>query len=243
MLISAGAIGKIYYQRATDKKSFDKLHDIVNEFPSGTTDISHSKDTDNKDPADNKKPTPVHKRNLAPLFEMNPDCVGWVCVPDTTIDYPFMHTPKESQKYLRKNFEGTYSLSGIPFLQANCTLESDNLIIYGHNMKDGTMFSDLTGYVDEGFCEKNPIIEIETADGVKYYRVFGAAQIKSNHLWYGFTEVDSPDSFTEKLSLLDGVLLYTTDAVPEYGRQLLTLSTCYGPSQDDRLIVIAVLED
>lgn len=243
-VVCAIAIIRIYVQRAQDIKGFEELSQLIYE----TTEDTQFNDTttieDNSDSTQvQSKPKPVKKRNLAPLFELNSDCAGWVSVPNTTIDYPFMHTPEDGQKYLRKNFDGEYSLSGIPFLQENCTLDGDNIIIYGHNMKNGTMFSDLTGYLDRDFCDKNSTIELETADGLKLFSVYTAAQVKGNHPWYGFTHADSKESFDEKLSLLDGSLLYTTDAVPEYGRPILTLSTCYGPTQADRLIVIAVLQD
>ena len=76
--------------------------------------------------------------------------------------------PNDPQKYLRKNFEGKYSVSGVPFLDYRCTPDT-NLIIYGHNMKNGTMFSDLKKYLDKTFREQHPVIELETADGVRYF--------------------------------------------------------------------------
>ncbi|MCI5503401.1 MAG: class B sortase, partial [Eubacterium sp.] len=107
-----------------------------------------------------------------PLFEANGDCIGWICIPNTAVNYPVMFTPEEPQKYLRKNFEGEYSVSGVPFLDGASTPECDNLIIYGHNMKNGTMFSDITQYRDKAYFEEHPYIELETADGLKVYQVF-----------------------------------------------------------------------
>lgn len=83
------------------------------------------------------------QRNLSLLFEQNADCIGWICIPGTAVDYPLMHTPEDSEKYLRKDFYGAYSINGVPFLDGRCSLESANLIIYGHNMKNGTMFGSL----------------------------------------------------------------------------------------------------
>ena len=64
------------------------------------------------------------------------------------------------------------NVSGVPFLDGTSTPECDNLIIYGHNMKNGTMFSDITQYRDKAYCEEHPYIELETADGLKVYQVF-----------------------------------------------------------------------
>ena len=70
-------------------------------------------------------------RDLSALFARNGDCIGWLSVPDTAVDYPVMHTPENPQKYLRRSFYGEYSVSGVPFLDSRCSLGGDNLIIYG----------------------------------------------------------------------------------------------------------------
>ena len=179
-------------------------------------------------------------RNLTPLFEQNSDCIGWISIPETKVDYPVMHTPDEPQKYLRKNFYCEYSVSGVPFLDARCALNSDNIIIFGHNMNNGTMFSDATGYADEAWAKEHPLIEFETADFNNTYSVFAALSVKYNDGWYDCIEFAGKESFDKAISELCERAFYTTDAVPEYGKQLLTLSTCYGSDKDTRIIVIAV---
>ena len=81
-------------------------------------------------------------------------------------------------------------------------MECDNLVIYGHNMKNGTMFSDVTKYRNKKYCAEHPVIEFETAEGMKHRA------------------------------------LYDTGITPQYGQQLLTLSTCYGATKSDRIVVI-----
>ena len=185
-------------------------------------------------------PKPVFTRNLQPLFDRNPDCIGWVYIADTSINYPVVHTPQEAEKYLRKNFDGAYSRSGVPFLQANQTLDSDSLIIYGHNMQNGTMFSDLTKYRSQAFCTAHPTIEFETARGLRCYSVYAVAQIRNNNAWYQFVDAEDEAAFSAQLAAISKSALYTVGTPPLYGQQLLTLSTCYGSTNDDRLIVIAV---
>ena len=197
---------------------------------------------DNSTESEKTEPEPMFTRNLTPLFEKNSDCIGWICIPNTAVDYPVMHTPQDSQKYLRKNFDCEYSSSGVPFMQGNNTLNSDNLIIYGHNMKNGTMFSDITKYRDKAFCAEHPTIEFETGQGLKIYNVFAVVQVKNNDEWYRFTVSTDETDYENKISEISKAALYTTDVLPQYGQQLLTLSTCYGNSKSDRLIVIAVAE-
>ena len=85
---------------------------------------------------------------FAALVARNPDFIGWISIDATNLSFPVMYSPDEPDFYLRHDFEGEYSDSGVPYLDARCTLtaadRSDNLVIYGHNMKTGTIFGFLT---------------------------------------------------------------------------------------------------
>lgn len=188
--------------------------------------------------AEETKSQQESKRNLEPIFEQNADCIGWLCIADTVIDYPVMHTPEEPQKYIHRNFDGEESSSGTPFLQETSTLDSDNLVIYGHNMKNGTMFGGLKKYLKPEYAAAHPVIELEVADGVQEYDIFAVALVRSRDIWYYFRKAENEQQYRE---LVDGILgraEYDMGIVPEYGQQLITLSTCYGSNDDDRLIVI-----
>ena len=154
-----------------------------------------------------------------------------------------MHTPQDPQKYLRKNFDCEYSSSGVPFLQENNTLDSDNLIIYGHNMKNGTMFSDITKYRNKSYCIEHPTIELETKRGLKLYTVFAVVQLKNVDNWYRFSTAADENDYENRIKVICEAALYTFGEKPQYGQQLLTLSTCYGKTKSDRLILISVKND
>ena len=125
-----------------------------------------------------------------------------------------MHTPNNPQKYLRRSFYGEYSQSGVPFLDGRCIPGTTNLIIYGHNMKNGTMFSDLKKYLDDTFLREHPTIELQTADGVQRFTVTEVLKTDIHDQWY------------ERISRDDG-------------KQYLVLSTCYGSAKSGRLLIIA----
>ena len=109
-------------------------------------------DSDTQEEQENPVLTPHHDIPL--LISQNSDCIGWITIDNTAVDYPVMHTPEWPQKYLRMNFYQQYSDSGVPFLDYRCTLESDNLIIFGHNMRNGTMFSLIRIFlVRSSFCD------------------------------------------------------------------------------------------
>ena len=156
---------------------------------------------------------PAAERNIQALITENADCIGWLSIDGTNISYPVMHTPSDPQKYLRRNFYGKYSQSGVPFLDGRCDIRSTNLIIYGHNMKNGTMFSDLKRYVDRDFLNAHRTVKFETADVVQTFIVTEALKTNTSDAWYN--RIASED-----------------------GRQLI-LSTCYGSGKDGRLLIIA----
>ena len=105
----------------------------------------------------------VYRHDFDALNQLNSDCIGWVRIPDTGIDYPVMHTPDEPEKYLNKNYDGYFSYSGVPFLDARCTTYNTNMIIYGHNMRSGDMFGDLDLYRTHDYLMKNPIFKLHSA--------------------------------------------------------------------------------
>ena len=220
-LFSLGMVWKEYADRASDRHAFDELAELIEQpeettGPAAETTGPKTDTTDTTEETTDTQTEPEEteqKRNLAPILSQNSECIGWICIEGTAVNYPVMHTPNDPQKYLRKNFEGKYSVSGVPFLDYRCTLDT-NLILYGHNMKDGTMFSDLKKYLDKSFREQHPVIELETANGVRYFTV---------------TEVVKTDIYDKRYE----------DIEVKDGRQKLILSTCYGSAKSGRLLVIA----
>lgn len=235
LLFSGAMIWKELSGRQKEKEEFSALAELV-EAPEANPPV-----TSETPPAEADEPDEAAElRDLAPLFAQNSDCMGWLCVPGTQINYPMMHTPEEPQKYLRRSFYGEYSQSGVPFLDWRCSLDSDNLIIYGHNMKNGTMFGELKNYLDEEFCLAHPVIEFQTADGVEQYTVFAVAAVQKTDAWYSFIDASGSEDFTEQTAAILQKSLYDTGAAPVFGQQIITLSTCYGSSKDGRLLVIGV---
>lgn len=156
---------------------------------------------------------PAAERNIQALITENADCIGWLSIDGTNISYPVMHTPSDPQKYLRRNFYGKYSQSGVPFLDGRCDLQSSNLIIYGHNMRNGTMFSDLKRYMDRDFLNAHRTVKFETVDGVQTFIVTEALKTNTSDAWY------------DRIAVEDG--------------RHLILSTCHGSGKDGRLLIIA----
>ena len=173
------------------------------------------------------------------------NCVAWIEIPGTDIDYPVMQKPGDPEYYLRRNYKGEYFYSGTPFLDENCNiLLSKNLIVYGHNMKDGTIFSDLMKFKNLNYCMEHQQMKL-TIDGITYdYTLYAVCSVDASDGWYTFTGQTSEDNFAELISHIQNRSSYLSSTEQaEYGDNFLTLSTCDYVSDDSRLIVIAKRSD
>lgn len=217
LLLSAAAVlaGVNIYselkERQKEKEDFAAVAEIA-ELPMTEAPAESVTDAETE-PSAEPTEQPAAERNIQALIAENADCIGWLSIDGTNISYPVMHTPSDPQKYLHRNFYGKYSQSGVPFLDGRCDIQSTNLIIYGHSMKNGTMFADLKKYVDKDFLSAHRTVKFETADGVQTFTVTEVLKTNISNEWYN------------RISAEDG-------------RQLI-LSTCYGSGKDGRLLIIA----
>lgn len=217
LLLSAAAVlsgVKIHSElkeRQKEKKDFASVAEIA-KLPMTEAPAESVTDTETETSAEPTEQSAT-EHNIPALIAENADCIGWLSIDGTSISYPVMYTPSDPQKYLRRSFYGQYSQSGVPFLDGRCSLQSSNLIIYGHNMKNGTMFSDLKKYLNTDFLNAHRTVRLETADGVFLFTVTEVLKTNTADPWY------------DRISC-------------EGGRRLL-LSTCYGSGKDGRLLIIA----
>lgn len=198
------------------------------------------------DPAANRPDAPETEVSpgLLALHESNPDCIGWLTIEGTVINYPVMYRPEEKDYYLRRDFYGNYSVAGSLFLSEACDPQkSDNLIIYGHHMADGTMFGSLEKYKDAGFYEKHPEIIFDTLNGTARYEVIAVfctpVYTGKDFAYYAFTSAGSPEEFDTFLREVMSRSLFDTGRRAAYGDQLLSLSTCEYSQANGRLVVVA----
>ncbi len=176
---------------------------------------------------------PIH--DIPALQAMNPDCIGWITVPDTQIDYPVMWTPNDPEHYLRTAFDGEYSSYGVPFMDGRCSTDSDNMILYSHNKFDGTMFTSLIHYGDEDYFQNHRQIIFETAEGVRQYSIFAVCRADAyNSPIYQSIDFKSKNDFLNVVSE-DSVL---NVGPKESAKKFITLSTCDISRQNGRWVVV-----
>lgn len=232
------------YTENKEKEEFRQLAEIVTErdIPIVADEIVYENpQTDKKAVSTNLYYTNNYQpHSVSELISMNPDCFGWISIADTNINYPVMHTPDNPQKYLNRNFYGDYSFSGVPFLDSRCSADSTNLIIYGHHMNNGTMFADLCNYASKAYRDAHPTVVLETKVGASAYTVFAVMKVKSDDDWYRFTTALTENRYNSMIEYAKENSIYDRGITPKYGQQILTLSTCYGNSNDGRILVLAV---
>lgn len=188
---------------------------------------------------------PQMLQKYAALYERNPDLYGWLKIEGTKIDYPVMYTPEEPEKYLHTDFDNQYSFGGVPFLEGTCTPESDNLIIYGHNMADGTMFRDLIQYEKKAFWEQHPVIVFDTLYEEQEFEVVAAfydrVYYKSENVFkfYQFIDAEDQADFDYAIKQFKEKSIYDTGVEVSYGDQLITLVTCAYHVDNGRFVVVA----
>lgn len=177
---------------------------------------------------------------ITDLINKNSDCIGWLRISGTKIDYPVMQTKDNPQYYLRRDFNKQYSYLGTPFMDSRCDMNYDNnLIVYGHNMKDGKMFGDLLKYREKSYFKEHNIIHFITPNGVQKYSVIAVCKVKNDDEWYSYTTQKDKESFSNLILHIKDKSLYQTDETAEYGDYFITLSTCEYSQTNGRLIVIA----
>lgn len=194
-----------------------------------------------KDAEEIKKILPEY----AELAKMNPDFAGWISIEGTNIDYPVMQSLEDREYYLHRDFYGKKSYAGVPFVgSGHLEPDSKTVFLYGHNMRAGTMFSDLLKYRDQVYWEEHPIIRLDTLYEHREYEVFAAFYAKGKE-WSdpdGFIRImtmNSDKDFNQWMPLIEAGL-YDTQKVPNKESQILLLVTCSYQMEDGRFVVAAM---
>ncbi len=185
---------------------------------------------------------------MAALYAQNPEIVGWITMEDSLLDYPVMYTPEDPQKYDRLDFEGKFDMTGTPYIKYACSIEprSVNLIVYGHDMRDGTAFKHLEAYLEEDFWEENKTFTYKTLYEEQTYEIIAVLIDKvyqksdTCFKYYNFIDPQTEEEFNEGAEYFYENSIYDTGVKAEYGDELISLVTCYKKyDKNGRLVVIA----
>ena len=181
------------------------------------------------------------------LFDINPDLYAWLLVNDTNIDYPVAQHPEDDYFYLNHDMYGEPRFAGCPYtMLANKMDFSDpNTVIYGHNMKSGSMFSTLHYFEDADFFNTHPYIYVYTQDKILVYETFAARFFTDDDVLTVYNNFEDEKSFQQFLddiynnrSMRNNI---RSDFEVTTNDRILTLSTCVGGSPEERFLVHAKL--
>ena len=184
--------------------------------------------------------------DFASLQAQNPDVYAWITVPGTDIDYPILQSASDNSYYLTHTIDGTESPEGSIFTENynSKDFEDPNTVIYGHNMKNGSMFQNLHNYQDRDFFDNNRDVMIYTPDAIRHYKIFAAYLYDNRHILESF-DFSDPWVYKQYLnrifSIRDMNSFIDTDTEVGVEDKIITLSTCYGTQHDVRYLVQAVL--
>lgn len=195
---------------------------------------------------DNLIQEPEMMEKYKSLYAENNDLTGWLTIPGTVIDYPVMRN-EDNEYYLHHSFYGEEDKYGCLFVKdfVDVNVPSTNFIIYGHNMKDGSMFGDLDEYKTESFFRDHPLIYFNTLYEERTYEIMAVflSQIYESDddvfKYYEFYQADTEDEFLSFYETITDISLYETGVTAEFGDTFLMLSTCAYHVEDGRLVVVA----
>lgn len=241
LLVSTAGFGWTLWESRKENADFEKLAALADAGASAAVEEEPGQKANQEEP----EGEPARTHNYQDLYRMNPDFVGWLCIEGTKVDYPVMHTPEDSQYYIYRDFYGKKTASGTPFMGGECTTESDSIILYGHNMKNGTMFGTLDEYRDKSYWKEHPVIRFDTLEEDREYEIFSVFTTRllyeneEGFRYYGYVGDLTEGKFAEFVEQAKAASHYDTGITPEYGDQLLMLSTCSYHTENGRLVVAA----
>ena len=181
------------------------------------------------------------------LYEKNKDFFGWLKIDDSKIDYPVMYSPEEPERYLHSDFYGNYSESGMLFIDGECPYDSNYYLIYGHHMRNGSMFGELPEYRSFDYYEKHKTVYFDTRFERRDYEVFAAfyAEVydirdeEGKFCYYNYKNLSSKAAFDEYIANVKALSVYDTGITPQFGDDIIALSTCNYHTEDGRFVVVA----
>lgn len=272
-IISAWNLGTYFWEGSQSQAQYDDLAQRVenakneeqpvvyfsvptkssNEEPSGSETQASEDAADRPVSSESTAPTdptdPTIIPEYAQLYLDNPDLVGWIQIEGTTLNYPVVQTPDSKDYYLKRNFDKEYSSRGCIYVDEDCDVfaPSDNITIYGHHMRDGSMFTTLTRYSSKSYLAAHPYITFNTLLEKNTYEIIAVftttASLGEGFRYNAFVDAATAEEFDEYVATCKKLSLYKIEATAVYGDKLITLSTCEYTQENGRFVVVAKLID
>ena len=226
---------------------------IVEEFPEETQPDG---EPDPTEPTESPWITVIHPETgeevqMLPEFEkpflLNPELVGWITIEGTNVDYPVVQSSVDHKDYyLRRDFYGNADSHGCIYAREQCDVfaPSDNITIYGHRMRDHTMFGHLAKYEQKSFLEDHQYVYFDTLLERHTYQIayvfVTSATPGEGFAYHSFVD-GNVGQWAEFIAGCEKYSLYDTGVTIAPGDKLITLSTCEYTHENGRLVIVAKL--
>ena len=241
IVIAAGSLGYFVFYNHESEESTEN-----------TRKLSNLKNTDyvlfkpNVWKVEEPEAPPEILEDYQTLYYKNKSLIGWLKIDDTIIDYPVMQS-QNMEYYLDHNFSQEKDRNGCLFIDRDCSIwpKSQNIIIYGHNMKSGKMFGSLTKYKSEAYYKKHSEIRFDTLYEKGTYEVMYVfsetvhEQSEVAFKYYQFIDAHSEEEYESYMNDMAQMSLYDTGITAKFGDELITLSTCDYEQGGERWVVVA----
>lgn len=239
ILIIIGCLGYMVWYFAVREKNEDVYNDLKTEVKIEETQTTEEDQEEESTPVE----IPI---DFEQLREINPDIYAWIQIDGTNIDYPVVQSADDNEYYLNHTIEGAAGYPGSIYTENlnSKDFTDPNTVIYGHDMKDGSMFQNLHNYSDEEFMLEHPTVIIYTPEKKLTYEIFAAVNYDDRHLLHSFnfeyqgSRQDFLDSIYNSRSF-ENVIRDDVEVTTD--NRILTMSTCIGSQPDRRFLVEAVL--
>lgn len=239
-LFSAGSLIKYFIESAKSKQTYKSLQSLREDFarpaPSSPDATEPPLVT-----VDGVQVLP----ELAELYALNHDLVGWLTVPGTNVDYPVVQRKESVDYYLHRDYYGNKDSHGCLYIREQCDVvkPSDNVTLYGHRMKDQTMLAQLAKYESKAYWQDNQYLYFDTLTEHHTYQIIyvftTTASQGEGFAYHLLVDAADAEEFNSFLVNCAQNSLYDTGLSATYGDKLLTLSTCEYSHENGRLVVVA----
>lgn len=223
-----------------------KLFTILSEYNKGDSEYKEIENSviaiETVTDEETGEPKEVFKVDFATLQSMNSDVVAWIRFEQPEkISYPVVKG-KDNDKYLKTTVEGKHNSAGSIFMDANNAgdFSDKNTFIYGHNMKNGSMFGQLRKYKNADYCKENPYFYIYTPDGKEVkYQIFSVCIVEDTSESYQKVYAND-EAYLNYLKYIQSIARYDVDVELTAESQIVSLSTCTNVTETQRLLVHGV---
>ena len=237
IIVCLSIIGYKYYNYNKDDKLNSEIQDlqpVINE----ASDLDNNSSGENDGQDQSKEGNYVNSANEEELKSINSDYKMWIQIENTNINYPVVQG-SDNDYYLKHNFRKESNISGTVFVESANDIDNDkNIILYGHNMRNGTMFNNITNYKEESFFNEDNKINIIMNNTLYEYEVFSVyvKNVSEVNLAIGFA---NEDEFINYAYNQADESIYKKDVDFSAEDNLITLVTCSYEFTDARTIVFA----